>query len=125
MIRSLSGRGQYRLTSKYSYLAISVHNWSRMTAAQRKKIVCDFDSAVVLNSGNHPPLTAGYVLPSSVGSTSSSVSLSVSPEDSGILIIPLVTLQGMWKKTLKGCCLLSQKSLLPLVVTLKREWCCH
>ena len=105
VIRSLSGRGQYRLTIEFSHLAISLNNWSKMTAAQRKKIVNDFDSAVISRSG-----TASLALPavttaslaltatSSAASSSSSTSLSVSAEDSGILTIPFVTLQGMWEK---------------------------
>ena len=104
VIRSLSGRGQYRLTSEYNHLATSVNDWSKMTAVQRKKIVCDFDSAVIPISRNHPPLPAMSLLPSSSGYSSSSKSLSVSPEDSGILTIPLVTLQGMWEKAERLLC---------------------
>ena len=104
VIRSLSGRGQYRLVLEFSHLSTSLNNWSKMTPAQRKKIVSDFDSAVISKSGTTSlALTAvttslAPTTVSSAASSSSSKSLSVSAEDSGILTIPFITLQGMWEK---------------------------
>ena len=45
VIRSLSGRGQYRLCTQFNYLSTSVLEWSKMRPDQRKKIIADFDSA--------------------------------------------------------------------------------
>ena len=101
VICSLSGRGQYRFTAEFSHLAISLNNWSKMTAAQRKKIVNDFDSAVISRSGTTslalPAVTTAF-LATTASPAASSTSLSVSAEDSGILTIPFITLQGMWEK---------------------------
>ena len=101
VIRSLSGRGQYRLALEFSHLATSPTNWSKMTPSQRKKVISDFDSAVISKS-NTTSLAMTTSLPpatvSSAASSSSSRSLSVSAEDCGILTIPFITLQGMWEK---------------------------
>ena len=87
VIRSLSGRGQYRLALGFGHLSTSLTNWSKMTPAQRKKIVSDFDSATISKSGaasltlatSLVPNTAPIVASSSLAS--SSKSLSISAED--------------------------------------------
>ena len=110
VIRSLSGRGQYRLALEFSHLATSLANWSKMTPAQRKKVVSDFDSAVISKGDTTSLMLTTSLAPtteSSVASSSSYKSLSVSAEDSGILTIPFITLQGMWEKAER---LLSSKS---------------
>ena len=93
----LSGRGQYRLALEFSHLATSLTNWSRMTPAQRKKAASDFDSAVISESGT-TFLTLTTSLAPTTASSVASKSLSISAEDSGILTIPFITLQGMWEK---------------------------
>ena len=67
-----------------------------MTPAQRKKIVADFDSAVI-SKGNMTSTVPTSVACDSHPSASKGL-LSVSAEDSGILTIPLITLQSMWDK---------------------------
>jgi hypothetical protein len=95
VIRALSDRGQYRLLPMYRYLGTSVLEWSKMQPEQRQILVASFDSAMLLSQSQprHTPV---------VGETSSGTDekkeLSISPEDSGISTIPLITLQGMWSK---------------------------
>ena len=87
VIRSLSGRGQYRLALGFGHLSTSLTNWSKVTPAQRKKIVSNFDSAAISKSGTASLMLAiSLVLntaPSIASSSlaSSSKSLSVSAED--------------------------------------------
>lgn len=98
VIRSLSCRGQYRLATEFNHLVVSLNNWSKMTTVQRKKVVSDFDSAIVSKSATVSPVLTSAMcsyLPSPTASSSSSNSLSISAEDSGIFTIPLITLQGM------------------------------
>ena len=52
MIRSLLGRGQYRLLPEFGHLATTVHEWSKMRPEQRSKMVSDFDTAYVSKSIN-------------------------------------------------------------------------
>ena len=44
IIRSLSGRGYYRLTEGYQHLAVSIDEWSKMRTDQRKKVLDKFAS---------------------------------------------------------------------------------
>ena len=97
VIRSLSGRGQYRLAPEFGHLATSLSDWSKMTPTQRKKIVVDFDLAVISKGSGYTTST----IPTSTAPVSrpcSSKGLSINAEDSGILTIPLITLQSMWDK---------------------------
>ena len=45
VIRSLSGRGQYRLCAQFNYFSTSILEWSKMRPDQRKRIISQFDSA--------------------------------------------------------------------------------
>ena len=123
VIRCLSGRGQYSLLPEYQHLAVPVSEWSKMTPEQRKKLVSEFDSVPLsfttskgiptqhvqpfsISSGTLPsiePLASGAcsTLIDATASMTSAVSLSITPENSGIEVIPLVTLQGMWDKAEK------------------------
>ena len=100
VIRSLSGRGQYRLCAQYVYLSTSILEWSKMKPDQRKKIIADFDSSP-LRPDSKGEVEARAVSQSSEKSGTSPACLSVNAEDSGIETLPLVTLQGMWEKASK------------------------
>ena len=100
MIRSLSGRGQYRLCARYSYLSTSILEWSKMRPEQRKKIIADFDSSLLRSDSNAKAIAVSQS-GNTASTTLSSVCLSVGPEDSGIETLPLITLQSMWEKASK------------------------
>ena len=102
IIRSLTGRGEYRLISQYQHLSVDLCEWTKMRADQRKKVVASFDdtslvstSTSVLDKSFNPVHKS-----SSTPSTASSItaSLSVSSDDSGIVTVPMVILQSIWKK---------------------------
>ena len=46
-IRSLSGRGQYKLCKAYQHLQVDPSKWVKMTTEQRKEHVKRFESAAV------------------------------------------------------------------------------
>ena len=100
VIRSLSGRGQYRLCAQYSFLSASILEWSKMRPEQRKKLITDFDSSSLRSSGKTKAIAAAVSQSSETGSTTPSY-LSIDAEDSGIETLPLVTLQCMWEKASK------------------------
>lgn len=50
IIRSLSGRGSYRLYESVKHLGVSVEQWSKMRPDQRQKIVQRFKSATIEGS---------------------------------------------------------------------------
>ena len=89
-ICALSGRGQYRLTLEYQNLHVAPQKWAAMTPQQRQEVVKRFDAA---------PL---HTRKPSTGASCSTVSthreLSVQPESSGIVSVPLATLQQIWGK---------------------------
>ena len=45
IIRSLSGRGRYRLSARFRCLGVSIEEWNKMRSDQRKKILQKFESA--------------------------------------------------------------------------------
>ena len=95
VIRSLSGRGQYRL-----FLSTSILEWSKMRPEQRKMLITDFDSSSLRSSGKTKAIAAAVSQSSETGCTTPSY-LSIDAEDSGIETLPLVTLQCMWEKASK------------------------
>ena len=103
VIRSLSGRGQYRLLPQFSHYGVLTSSWARMRSDQRSQAVKQFDNVSIANknpqaSTSHTPgPSAPSVAP--CGSTSSkSKQLSISIEHCGITKLSLATLQGMWRK---------------------------
>ena len=52
VIRSLSGRGQYRLLPQYNHLGVTVQQWTTMNPDQRKKLLDSFDKASLIVSIN-------------------------------------------------------------------------
>ena len=101
IIRSLSGRGQYRLSEDYQHLSVSVEKWNKMRPDQRKKVVKGFDLAQLKSSSSgkfallsDAPVD-GASSSSSLGATGT---LRISAENSGINSIPLITLQSIWSK---------------------------
>ena len=64
MIRSLSGRGQYRL-----FLSTSILEWSQMRPEQRKKVITDFDSSSLRSSGKTKAIAAAVSQSSETGCT--------------------------------------------------------
>lgn len=101
IIRSLSGRGQYRLSAEFRYLLTTILEWIKMRPDQRKKIIADFDSASLKTDfrdrGAVTPKCGMRNCPMEMACTS----MSISAEDSGIQTLPLVTLHGMWDKASK------------------------
>ena len=95
--RALSGRGQYRLQPKFSHYGVTTQEWMRMRPDQRKKIIDNFRKATL-------PLAskgAGDIADddrSCSGSTDTARQHCIRAEDSGITVIPLVTLNAMWAK---------------------------
>ena len=103
IIRSLSGRGQYRLVESYRNLGVSMEEWSKMRSDQRKRVVERFDTAQLTGSALGGSPCEDNVLPTcELGSRSESSlakkSLDITAEESGIHTIPLVTLLGIWNK---------------------------
>ena len=97
VIRSLSGRGQYRLLPIVSHYGVPTQSWIKMTPEQRREVVTAFENAKL-------PRNSSYQMEENLESAVDTSSfqaetiLSVSAEDSGIISIPLVTLSGMWNK---------------------------
>ena len=96
ILRTLSGRGQYRLTPEFSHLGVPAQMWIKMTTEQRKDCVSTFEKAKLSRSATQPGEEACVSDPPEA--TSSKRALSVSAEDSGIATIPLVTLNSIWAK---------------------------
>ena len=95
VIRALSGRGQYRPLPQFQYLGVPIQNWMKMRPDQRRKIISNFQEATLPSS--KASTTQGQQKETkSIPNPSSR--LSVSAEDSGIDIIPLVTLSATWVK---------------------------
>ena len=108
VIRSLSGRGQYRLLSQYSHFAVPTATWARMRPAQRSEVVNRFDKATIktklpqlseIRSDGQGPSTPSAVseVLSNLTETSKN-QLSVSVERCGISKLSLTTVQFMWEK---------------------------
>ena len=100
VIRSLSGRGQYRLCAQYRYLSTSILEWSKMIPKQRQKIIADIDSSSLRPDSTDKVEASAVSQSSKIGGISSAY-LSVDAEDSGIETLPLVTLHGMREKASK------------------------
>ena len=127
IVRSLSGRGLYRLTVQYSHLAIEPELWLKMRPDQRTKAVKRFESSSLHTSKATSRRKLLFSKDTS-DSSSSAVAraqerqqqrtllqdqeqekqppqqqqvLSVSAEESGINFLPLITLQMMWQKAEK------------------------
>ena len=107
VLRSLSGRGQYRLCKRYEYLQVLPQQWVKMSPEQRKGIIKQFDSAALRSpSSSHnwdqASNSSSCLLPPSCSSGQSSDVSSRHPsvlcENSGIDVIPFVTLHSMWAK---------------------------
>lgn len=95
VIRALSGTGQYRLLPQFQYLGVPIQNWMKMRPDQRRKIISNFQEATLPSS--KASTTQGQQKETqSIPNPSSR--LSVSAEDSGIDVIPLVTLSASWVK---------------------------
>lgn len=92
--RALSGRGNYRLHPKFSHYGVTTQEWMRMRPDQRQKITDSFRKATL-------PLVTRSTTDSvdhGEGSSKSTKNLCIRPEDSGVTLIPLVTLNAMWAK---------------------------
>ena len=61
-----------------------------MNPDQRKKLLDSFNKASLIVSVNDKIAASDQ--------STTTVSLPISPEDSGITTLPIVSLQGMWKK---------------------------
>ena len=107
-IRALSGRGHYRLCEQYKHLQVHAQEWVQMTPDQRKRLLKQFDDASLHKSkDSEMPATS-----SSSESTSSSIQanrnelsststpsfISIAYDESGILSLPLATVESMWSK---------------------------
>ena len=99
VIRSLSGRGQYRLCPDFAHYGVPTQSWIKMTAEQRREVVSAFEKAKLPRRA--APQTGENPYSSTASDTLASeakTSLSIAAEDSGIISIPLVTLSAMWNK---------------------------
>lgn len=99
VIRSLSGRGQYRLCSDVAHYGVPAQTWIKVTSDQRREVASAFEKAKLPRRA--VPETENYVKASIASETlasNSEITLSVSAKDSGIVSIPLVTLTAMWNK---------------------------
>ena len=99
VIRSLSGRGQYRLCAQFNYLSTSILEWSKMRPDQRKRIISQFDSASIKTEYRLEGTPKCHV--SSAAQSTKPGCLSINAEDSGIETLPLITQQAMWYKASK------------------------
>ncbi len=95
IIRALSGRGQYRLLPEFQHLGVPILDWMKMRSDQRQKIASNFDAATLPTS---KPSTAQGQLKETSSIQNPPSELSVSAEESGIDVIPLVTLNATWTK---------------------------
>lgn len=94
VIRSVTGRGEYRLISKFQHLSVSVQEWTRMRTDQRKSVVSAFDDTA-LNYGKGAQGKSSQSVPNLYNTPQA---LSISADDSGIATLPIVLLQSIWKK---------------------------
>ena len=93
-IRAFSDRGQYRLLPDFQHLVVPVQDWMKMRPDQCQKVVDDFNGITLGVSKMSKP--HGELQEPSIENPS--LELSFSAEDSGISVIPLVTLDAMWSK---------------------------
>ena len=103
VLRSLSGRGQYRLDKDYAHLIVAPQQWVKMKPEQRKQLVKQFDN-MKLKCITIPPVSQTTQLTTSSvpqeGQEYSQVSkhLSISAADSNICTLPKARLDAMWTK---------------------------
>ena len=96
-IRSLSGRGQYRLCEQYQYLQVHPQAWIKMTPAQRCAVVKQFDDTSLRRS-----MSTSYEDTTSNESNAMSKSnMSVTSEHCSITSLPQATLNSIWAKALE------------------------
>lgn len=99
VIRSLSGRGQYRLCPSVAHYGVPTQSWIKMTPEQRREVVSAFEKANVPKIAvTQTRRSVEYSSDSDTLVPEAEISLSVSAENSGIISIPLVTLCAMWNK---------------------------
>ena len=101
VIQALSGRGCYRVAENYQSLSVSLEEWTKMRPDQRKSVVKSFFTAELRFSTLSESATENLVSFSGVQnstSSTSSLTLSISPEDSGFHTIPISILQAIWSK---------------------------
>ena len=55
IIRTLSGRGQYRLIQQFSHYSVSPSKWIKMKPEQCRKVITQFDKATKKNKRTMPP----------------------------------------------------------------------
>ena len=121
IVRSLSGRGRYRLCENVKHFGVSVEQWTKMRPEQRQKIVRRFHSAAI-ESNSAGSISGPSLAESAVSSdqqpSCSAKCLKVSAEESGIHTIPLVTLQHIWSKA--SSLLQGENTITPVPGTDKR-----
>ena len=93
IIRSLFGRGQYRLKPEFSHYGVSKQEWLKMRLDQRRALVANCEKAVIPHSNGSR--TQKSQSPAAAASHERINGLSISAEDSGITLIPLTTLNGI------------------------------
>ena len=106
IVRSLSGRGRYRLCESVRHFGVSVEQWTKMRPEQQQKIVRRFNSATIEGSsaGSSRALSSPLLADEGTAATCDQQPsclvkcLKVSAQESGIHTIPLVTLQQIWSK---------------------------
>ena len=105
VIRTLSGRGKYRLCGAYEHLQVSPQEWAKMTPNQRKRHIKKFDDAAQASlrpSSSSRTASSCSILSSEPSSSNTTPAnekfLSVLCEDSGIENIPFATLHSIWVK---------------------------
>ena len=99
VLRSLSGRGQFRLGKEYAHLVVAPQQWVKMKRKQRKQLVAKFDSMKLkcITIASTPPVSESAQSASSVTQVASKY-LSISAADSNITSLPKATLEAMWDK---------------------------
>ena len=123
IVRAISGRGQYRLLPEFQHLSVSVNEWIKMRPEQRRISLQHFQEARLCSTPSAQKSEAASTSHLSASSQTPS-RLSVSAENSGISVIPIVTLNAMWTKAEE---LLSTDNCITAAPgnDKKGEWFCH
>ena len=104
VIRALSGRGQYRLCEQYKHLQVHPQEWVQMTPDQRKRLLKQFDNASLRKSKDSemPATSSRLSISSSIQAKSCHTStpsfISIAYDESGIISLPLTTVESIWSK---------------------------
>ena len=94
----ISGRGQYSLLPEFQHLSVSVNEWIKMRPEQRRNLSFKIFKRLVCVQ-RHLHRSQKHASTSHLSASSQTPSrLSVSAENSGISVIPIVTLNAMWTK---------------------------